>query len=365
MNKLLKLIFSCAVFAWSSAWAVDTYNPANGQLTIPQVVVGDSVFSNVSVTIKDVLSVKGGVSIANFDTYNPTTNILTIPAVSVSNVSYSNVSVTVGNVLSISDFKKSTQLPSTLANLDYSTVAPNSCENTPNADVFNGITFFTVHYINAKPWGCNIVSGTDKHPVFSQKETVRIEVRPGDCSGNTGFNDCINDRSRHEIEENVYDSTNGKTIIYSEKMFIPSQPGFLPEGSNGYPLLVLNQITATDSSNFNVLLYLQMGKGNKLQIRLHKNLNFSSIQEYLVSDAPFDKWFNIKYVLKSSSNSDGNIKVFVDENLIVDYSGFTIPSASGKNSFRVGIYNSGLSYVTQPFINQIIYFDSIEKSILR
>jgi len=362
MKKLLVHILS--IFVVAQAWAVDTYNPGNGQLTIPQVVVGESVYSHVTVTVKEVLNVKGGVPIANFDIYNPVTSILTIPAVSVSNNIYTNVSINVGNVLSVSDARKSNQLPSTLTILDYSTFTPNSCENVKNTDVFSGITFSTVHYINSKPWGCNIVSGMDKHPTYGQKETVRIEVRPGDCSGNKGFNDCINDRSRHEIEENVLDSTNGKSFIYTEKIFIPSQPGFLAEGTNGYPLLVLNQITASDSNSFNVLLYLKMGKGNKLQIRLHKNLNFNTFQEYLVSDSPFDKWFNIKYILKSSNALDGSVKVFVDDSLIVDYSGFTIPSASGKNVLRVGIYNSGLSYSTQPLVNQIVYFDSIEKSIL-
>jgi len=360
-----KTLFSIILFlSVAQAWAVDTYNPANGQLTIPTVLVGDAIYSNVSVTVKEVLSVKGGSPLANFDSYNSMENILTIPSVSVSSKNYTNVSISVGDVLKVSDFKRVDQLPSTLAIFGYSAFSPNTCENTKNLDVFNGITFFTVHYLNSKPWGCNIVSGSDKHPIYSQKETVRVEVRPGDCSGNSGFNDCINDRSRHEMEENVFESTNGKTIVYNEKMFIPSQAGFLPEGNNGYPLLVLNQITATDSSNFNVLLYLKMGKGNKLQIRLHKNLNFSTFQEYLISDAPFDKWFNIKYILKSSSNPDGNIKVFVDDSLIVDYSGFTIPSIGGKNSFRFGIYNSGISFVTQPFINQIVYFDSIEKLIL-
>ena len=360
-----KIIISISLLvSHAQGWAMDTYNPENGQLTIPAVVVGDSVYSNVSVNVKEVLNVKGGRPLTNFDSYNSTENILTIPSVSVSNNSYTNVSISVGNVLKVSDFKKTNQLPSTLAVFDYSSFNQNACENTKDSDVFNGLTFFTVHYLNSKIWGCNIVSGADKHPIYSQKESIRVEVRPGDCSGNSGFNDCINDRSRHEMEENVFDSTNGKTIVYTEKIFIPSQSGFLPEGYNGYPLLVLNQITATDASNFNVLLYLKMGKGNKLQIRIHKNLNFSTFQEYLISDAPFDKWFNIKYILKSSSNLDGNIKVFVDDSLIADYSGFTIPSVGAKNSFRFGIYNSGISFATQSYVNQVVYFDSIEKSIL-
>lgn len=104
--NMKKVIFSIFMFfAVAQAWAVDTYNPANGQLTIPQVVV----------------------PIANFDIYNPVTNILTIPSVSVSSKNYTNVSINVGNVTSVSDARKSNQLPSTLAILDYSSFTSNTC----------------------------------------------------------------------------------------------------------------------------------------------------------------------------------------------------------------------------------------------
>ena len=126
--NMKKVIFSIFMFfAVAQAWAVDTYNPANGQLTIPQIVVGDSIYSNVTVTVKEVLNVKGGVPIANFDIYNPVTNILTIPSVSVSSKNYTNVSINVGNVTSVSDARKSNQLPSTLAILDYSSFTSNTC----------------------------------------------------------------------------------------------------------------------------------------------------------------------------------------------------------------------------------------------
>ena len=107
-----KIIISISLLvSHAQGWAVDTFNPENGQLTIPTVVVGDSVYSNVSVNVKEVLNVKGGRPLTNFDSYNSTENILTIPSVSVSNNSYTNVSISVGNVLKVSDFKKTNQLP--------------------------------------------------------------------------------------------------------------------------------------------------------------------------------------------------------------------------------------------------------------
>lgn len=342
--------------------AIDSYDPATNQLKITQVVVGSKVYSNVTVNIGEVLSVKGGAALSNFDSYNPTSNALTIPSVTMNGITYTNIEATVEKVLGIGSYKETNELPLTLANFDYSRLIPRSCENSTDSDVFNGLSFFTLHPLNSKPWGCNIVAGLDGNPIFNQIKSIRFEVRPGDCSGNSGFNDCLNNRSRHEIEENLNESTNGKLILFNQRIFIPSQPGFLPLGVNGNPLLVLNQITATDTNNFNVLLYLKLGRGNKLQIRIHEELNFNKIKEYLISDNPFDKWFDIKYVLKSSSNTDGNIKVFANNNLIGEYSGITIPSVSGKNTLRLGIYNSGLSNATQPYINQVVYFDAIEKT---
>ena len=57
MKKLLANILS--IFVVAQAWAVDTYNPANGQLTIPTVVVGDKLYTNVVVAISGVVAVNG------------------------------------------------------------------------------------------------------------------------------------------------------------------------------------------------------------------------------------------------------------------------------------------------------------------
>ena len=101
MNKLLKLIFSCVVFTWSSAWAVDTYNPANGQLTIPTVQVGTTTFTNVVITVGSIVSVGNGSASGQVDTYDSKTNQLTIPSVVVGSTTYNNVVITVGSVISV------------------------------------------------------------------------------------------------------------------------------------------------------------------------------------------------------------------------------------------------------------------------
>jgi len=89
MKKLLLSI--SLIFAVAQAWAVDTYNPANGQLSIPTVVVGDKLYSNVVVSISGVVAVNCGDVNSYWDTYNSSNGQLTIPAVTVGSITYNNV----------------------------------------------------------------------------------------------------------------------------------------------------------------------------------------------------------------------------------------------------------------------------------
>jgi len=58
-----KIILICTLIACNS-YAVDTYNPSNGQLTIPSVNVSGVTYNNVVVTVGSVLSV-GASSVPN------------------------------------------------------------------------------------------------------------------------------------------------------------------------------------------------------------------------------------------------------------------------------------------------------------
>ena len=95
------LISICLFFTVAQVWAVDTYNAANGQLTIPTVQVGSATYNNVVVTVGEVIKINGGIPEGAKDSYNTITNILNIPAVLVGNTTYTNVTVSVGNVVSV------------------------------------------------------------------------------------------------------------------------------------------------------------------------------------------------------------------------------------------------------------------------
>lgn len=91
-----------ASFVFFQACAADSYNPGNGQLSIPAVMVGNTTYNNVVVTVNSVVSVGNSPALNVVDVYNPGTNQLFIPSVSAGAANYYNVVVTVGSVVSLS-----------------------------------------------------------------------------------------------------------------------------------------------------------------------------------------------------------------------------------------------------------------------
>ena len=107
--KYIKNLFLLFTFLASNVHATDTYNPANGQLTIPAVVLGNTIYKDVVITIGPILTVGGSSLDSKYpakpsttpDTYDPYKNQLTIPNVSAYGFVYYDVVINVGVVLSV------------------------------------------------------------------------------------------------------------------------------------------------------------------------------------------------------------------------------------------------------------------------
>ena len=93
LRSILILLFSIQTHA------ADVYDAKTGILTIGTVSVGDILYSNVKVTVGNILSV-GVVEIDDsYDQYNTVNNQLQIPVVSVGEQKYFNVKINVGDIL--------------------------------------------------------------------------------------------------------------------------------------------------------------------------------------------------------------------------------------------------------------------------
>ena len=81
--------------------AADSYNASTNVLTIPQVKVDGTLYSNVQVTVGTVVSVGSQPSADTYDTYTAASNQLRIPSVIVGSTQYDDVVITVGSIVGV------------------------------------------------------------------------------------------------------------------------------------------------------------------------------------------------------------------------------------------------------------------------
>ncbi|WP_420473112.1 DUF4214 domain-containing protein [Noviherbaspirillum sp. ST9] len=222
-------------------------------------------------------------------------------------------------------------------------------------DALGGVAFQTVHPIGEKAWGCRVVTGPS-FPVLSGSRSVRFEVNPTDCSGNEGFNDCTNDRSRHEIiTANALGD--GRVVNYESSLYIPTQAKFRPKGDNK---LFLNQVNSTSATQFGTLAYLEVGSDGDLYVRTQPAGTQSPLNLYPIYKSPQGKWIKVRYEVKVTPDAtSGYLKVYVDDKLVITENRATVPDAASFANFRIGIYNGIKSLAQEPYAKQIVYFDGV------
>jgi hypothetical protein len=118
---MLKKIFAlvlCSVISLSASaqatFTVANFNSSNGQLSVPSVVLGDTVYRDVVVTVGDVLAVGGSSLEKNFypkavgglNSYDPLKNQLNLHTVNAYGSTYYDVAINVGNILAVGGSEK-------------------------------------------------------------------------------------------------------------------------------------------------------------------------------------------------------------------------------------------------------------------
>lgn len=109
MKYITELFLALITFISPTAQATDTYNHVNNQLTIPAVVLGETIYRDVVITVGPILTVGGSNQdpkyvpkpSTTFDSYDPYKNQLTIPNVNAYGFVYYDVIVNVGTVLAV------------------------------------------------------------------------------------------------------------------------------------------------------------------------------------------------------------------------------------------------------------------------
>ena len=259
----------------------------------------------------------------------------------------------------------STSVPVVITQQDITTTIKGTACNT-NVDALGSINFLSAHSVNERSYGCLIVDRSDGFPVLDGSKSARFEVRPWDCSSNGTFDDCYNDRSRHEIiDSSVWNnSTNGQIITYTTSLYIPKQENFRPKGTSKYnPILFLGQIISLGGpSGFSTLAFLEVNENTELVLRPQILPQSATVEQVPLTANIFDRWINVRYEIKSSHTA-GYIKVYVDNELRFEREQPTLLDANGSTGIKLGIYNAFKSGAVQTYSTQIIYYDNLHKSI--
>jgi hypothetical protein len=236
-----------------------------------------------------------------------------------------------------------------------------SCVNERDPDVFD-VAFETVNTVQSQSHGCLIVNSTDKQPVFDGLRSARFEVRPEDCGASVSFNDCTNDRSRHEIREKGDASTSGQVITWELNFYIPKQVRFRPRGDKN--ALFITQINIKNKADHGPLAFLEIGQNGELMVRTHIDFTWDIKNRHVIANSfPVDTWTNIKFEVLSTPQSNGYLKVYLNGKLVVEENRPTLPTAEHSDNMRFGIYNSFKSLATEAYATQVIYFDGVKKSV--
>jgi uncharacterized repeat protein (TIGR03803 family) len=96
-------VITVAAFDSIGSESAPNADPYDGSvLTVRRILVGNTIYSNVKVTVASIVNVAGGWPATSADSYNPSTGDLTMPVVQYGNRVYANVVIRIGAIRSIS-----------------------------------------------------------------------------------------------------------------------------------------------------------------------------------------------------------------------------------------------------------------------
>ena len=215
---------------------------------------------------------------------------------------------------------------------------------------------------NFKKHGVCIVEKSQGHPTRLGQQSLRFEVKPGDCGysdfqGKILHSDCKKDRERHELSGRRH---NDGEYWYSWSIFLPDD--FI----NIFPTkLAMGQFHQADESGGHVVWMLQnSGGGYHIDNQVNGYTRYE--MEVLESKDMIGKWNDIIINSKWTHLKDGYFRLWVNGKLLLNHSGPT--KTKGRKVYhKFGIYRSFMKRFkkynnTDKVPGQVVYFDEVRTS---
>ena len=186
-----------------------------------------------------------------------------------------------------------------------------------------------------KDHGMQVVNKKDGHPVRAGEQSIRFEVRSGDCGKDRdgSWSDCKGDRERHELSGGKKaDRMSGGEYWFSWSVYFPKDHQNLYPLSNNY-----GQFHQTDGPP--VFMFKELKDGYTV-VRTIGDIDYDEKKLVDNRDMP-GNWIDILINAKWTKKDDGFFKVWVNDELKYDYKGPTKTKQYVYQKF--GIYRTGIS----------------------
>ncbi len=228
-------------------------------------------------------------------------------------------------------------------------------------DVASGWDFDVSLRRGFRPWGYKLVSIADGHPVRAGKQSLRFEVRPGDCSENSmGHDDCATDRERHELVQIGRTQEEGDEWWYAWSLYLPLD----------YPNVYPTKVALAQFHQHPEVIWMFRNKDGGYFVNRQEELGRGYGFDRILEDADMrGLWNDMLVHARWTRKGDGYFKVWVSNVLVYDYKGPTM-GADTTVYFKIGIYRTFVSRYkkakgVQAVPAQVVYFDEVRRGKTR
>ena len=238
MKYINELFLALLAFISPTAYATDTYNHVNNQLTIPAVVLENTVYKNVVITVGPILTVGGSSLDSKYpakpsttaDSYDPYKNQLTIPSVNAYGFTYYDVVVNVGVVLSVGSSEPLVKPAIALQKSSYLNMKNVGLSRIKFPDSLRTIT-----PDQPLAWATGDFSKTGTLDIFTAKQNYSMDTNKYP-SNSVVINDQYNDQYKSDFQFWRKDADGNLTLLLSYKGCLHPRKALVDDfNKDGFP----------------------------------------------------------------------------------------------------------------------------------
>jgi len=210
-----------------------------------------------------------------------------------------------------------------------------------------------------------IVNKSDDHPVRLGEQSIRFEVRRGDCGVSPGgYNDCDHGSERHELGMNIDISSLKGVTWHTYSLFLPKDfPLF------GFSHVTMGQFHGSGDGRPAFNWNISSDGGYEVQRRTACNLPknrkkkcsdswpSNNVQTLIPRKELLGQWHDMIFNAKWSLKQNGFLKMWINGKLVYHYIGSNLTPRE-KEGFIFGIYRGATNY-TPKEVTQVAYYDEI------